>query len=171
MATSHPPIGGPTNLPTLNTTEKLVRYPASCLGSSTSREQYLLRAVSSKAPAMPTIKVLPNSSSTWAVPSSNGIERAPRAAAASSPHCACTSTVSQPKRSVRTPAGPLINRLGSDNAAKFKASTKGSALPCSRIQPLAVMPAKEPAVLMPDTTRNRLRCWSRRRGEALKRRL
>ena len=107
---------------------------------------------------MPTSSVLNSSSSTWAVPSSRGMARAPSAAAASRAHWACTSTRSQPTRSVRTPAGPLISRVGSDRAAKFRASTKGSTPPFIRIQPLAVIPAKEPAVLTPDAIRNSWRC-------------
>ena len=82
---------------------------------------------------------------------------APSMPAPNSPHWERISTVSQPSRSVTTPAGPLTSNVGMARAAKCRASTIGLPLPSIRIQPLAVRPANDPAVLSPDATRKVVR--------------
>jgi hypothetical protein len=64
---------------------------------------------------------------------------------------------SQPIRSVQTPARPLTSSDGRAMAAKCRASIRGLWVPFIRIQPLAVRPAKDPAVERPEAIRNVVR--------------
>ena len=101
--------------------------------------------------------MLVSSSASCSEPLVSGIDTAPSRAAVNSPHWASTSTRAAPWRSVATPAGPLTSRLGSASRAKCRASSSGLPLRSIRIQPLAVMLAKEPAVLKPEAIRKLVR--------------
>ena len=106
---------------------------------------------------MPTPRVLASSNRACMVPWLIGMAMAARTAATNKPHWARISTRSLPTSSVSTPAEPLTTRVGRVSMAKCRASSRGFWLPCINSQPLAVRPAKDPAVLSPEATKNVVR--------------
>ena len=106
---------------------------------------------------MPMPKVLSSSRTSCCGPTVKGMAIAPSTAATSSAHWARIRTRSLPRRSVSTPAGPLTTRVGRVSMAKLSASRNGFSAPSISSQPLAVSPAKDPAVLTPEASRKVVR--------------